>query len=194
MIKELLKKVEIGIVIKQDILDNPVKSIYLGIGSNLGNKKKNINKAKFELMQNNIKIIQSSNFYESLSWPNIKNPKFLNIVLKVNTKIEPLKLIKIFKSIEKSLGRKKANRNSPRECDIDILDYKGRQINKEIILPHPRLHKRNFVLFPLFELDKSWKHPISKHHIKKLIKYLSNRDIRSIKQIYFSGIINNVKF
>ena len=144
--------------------------IYLGIGSNLGNRRKNIEKAKFEIIQNKIKIIQSSNFYESLSWPNIKNPKFLNIVLKVNTKIEPLKLIKIFKSIEKSLGRRKANRNSPRECDIDILDYKGRQINKEIILPHPRLHKRNFVLFPLFELDKSWKHPISKHHIKKLIK------------------------
>ena len=157
--------------------------IYLGIGSNLGNRRKNIEKAKFKIIQNKIKIIQSSNFYESLSWPNIKNPKFLNIVLKVNTNIEPLKLIKIFKSIEKSLGRKKANRNSPRECDIDILDYKGRQINKEIILPHPRLHKRNFVLFPLFELDKSWKHPISKHHIKKLIKYLSNRDIRSIKQI-----------
>ena len=157
--------------------------IYLGIGSNLRNRRKNIEKAKFKIIQNKIKIIQSSNFYESLSWPNIKNPKFLNIVLKVNTNIEPLKLIKIFKSIEKSLGRKKAKRNSPRECDIDILDYKGRQINKEIILPHPRLHKRNFVLFPLFELDKSWKHPISKHHIKKLIKYLSNRDIRSIKQI-----------
>ena len=157
--------------------------IYLGIGSNLGNRRKNIEKAKFKIIQNKIKIIQSSNFYESLSWPNIKNPKFLNIVLKVNTNIEPLKLIKIFKSIEKSLGRKKAKRNSPRECDIDILDYKGRQINKEIILPHPRLHKRNFVLFPLFELDKSWKHPISKHHIKKLIKYLPNRDIRSIKQI-----------
>ena len=157
--------------------------IYLGIGSNLGNRRKNIEKAKFKIIQNKIKIIQSSNYYESLSWPNIKNPKFLNIVLKVNTKIEPLKLIKIFKSIEKSLGRKKANRNSPRECDIDILDYKGRQINKEIILPHPRLHKRNFVLFPLFELDKSWKHPKSKHHIKKLIQYLSNRDIRSIKQV-----------
>ena len=128
--------------------------IYLGIGSNLGNRRKNIEKAKFKIIQHKIKIIQSSNYYESLSWPNIKNPKFLNIVLKVNTKIEPLKLIKIFKSIEKSLGRKKAKRNSPRECDIDILDYKGRQINKEIILPHPRLHKRNFVLFPLFELDK----------------------------------------
>ena len=82
------------------------------------------------------------------------------------------------KNIEKSLGRKESKRNSPRVCDIDILDYKKKRINKKIILPHPRLHQRNFVLLPLFELDKSWKHPVSKNHIKKLIKYLPNRDIR----------------
>ena len=143
--------------------------IYLGIGSNLGNKKENIEKAKFEIIQHGIKIQQSSNYYESLSWPNIKNPKFLNIVLKVNTNLTPLKLIKICKDIEKSLGRKKTIRNSPRVCDIDILDYKKKKNNKEIILPHPRLHH--------------WKHPVSKCHIKTLILSLSNKDIRSIKQI-----------
>tara|TARA_B100001093_G_scaffold350455_1_gene335000 strand:- start:607 stop:1083 length:477 start_codon:yes stop_codon:yes gene_type:complete len=157
--------------------------IYLGIGSNLGNKKENIEKAKFEIIQHGIKIQQSSNYYESLSWPNIKNPKFLNIVLKVNTNLTPLKLIKICKDIEKSLGRKKTIRNSPRVCDIDILDYKKKKNNKEIILPHPRLHQRNFVLLPLFELNKNWKHPVSKCHIKTLILSLSNKDIRSIKQI-----------
>ena len=157
--------------------------IYLGIGSNLGNKKENIEKAKFEIIQHGIKIQQSSNYYESLSWPNIKNPKFLNIVLKVSTSLTPLKLIKICKDIEKSLGRKKTIRNSPRVCDIDILDYKKKKNNKEIILPHPRLHQRNFVLLPLFELNKNWKHPVSKCHIKTLILSLSNKDIRSIKQI-----------
>ncbi len=157
--------------------------IYLGIGSNLGNKKENIEKAKFEIIQHGIKIQQSSNYYESLSWPNIKNPKFLNIVLKVNTNLTPLKLIKICKDIEKSLGRKKTIRNSPRVCDIDILDYKKKKNNKKIILPHPRLHQRNFVLLPLFELNKNWKHPVSKCHIKTLILSLSNKDIRSIKQI-----------
>jgi 2-amino-4-hydroxy-6-hydroxymethyldihydropteridine diphosphokinase len=157
--------------------------IYLGIGSNLGNKKENIEKAKFEIIQYGIKIQQSSNYYESLSWPNIKNPKFLNIVLKVSTSLTPLKLIKICKDIEKSLGRKKTIRNSPRVCDIDILDYKKKKNNKEIILPHPRLHQRNFVLLPLFELNKNWKHPVSKCHIKTLILSLSNKDIRSIKQI-----------
>ena len=157
--------------------------IYLGIGSNLGNKRLNIEKAKFKIIENNIKILQSSNYYESLSWPNKKNPKFLNIVLKISTNLIPSELIKIFQNIEKSLGRKRAPKNSPRICDIDIIDYKNIQINKEIILPHPRLHQRNFVLLPLYELDKGWKHPVSKNDIKTLILSLSNRDIRSIKQI-----------
>ena len=157
--------------------------IYLGIGSNLGNKRLNIEKAKFKIIENNIKILQSSNYYESLSWPNKKNPKFLNIVLKISTNLKPTKLIKIFQNIENSLGRKKTPRNSPRICDIDIIDYKNMQINKEIILPHPRLHQRNFVLLPLYELDKGWKHPVFKDDIKTLILSLPNRDIRSIKQI-----------
>ena len=157
--------------------------IYLGIGSNLGNKKLNIEKAKFKIIENNIKILQSSNYYESLSWPNKKNPKFLNIVLKISTNLGPSKLIKIFQNIENSLGRKKAPRNSPRICDIDIVDYKNMQSNKGIILPHPRLHQRNFVLLPLYELDKGWKHPVFKNDIKTLILSLRNRDIRTIKQI-----------
>ena len=157
--------------------------IYLGIGSNLGNRKNNIEKAKFKLIQKNITLLQSSNYYESLSWPNTKHPKFLNIVLKISTKLTPIKLINEFKNIEKYLGRTKAPQNSPRICDIDILDYKSKRINGDLVLPHPRLYKRNFVLFPLFELDKNWIHPESKNHIKSLLLSLSNRDIRSIKQI-----------
>ena len=157
--------------------------IYLGIGSNLGNRKINIEKAKFRISQNNIKILQSSNYYESLSWPNIKNPKFLNIVIEIKTNLKPIKLIALCKKIEESFGKRKKERNSPRICDIDIIDYKNEQINKGVILPHPRLSQRNFVLLPLFELNKSWKHPKSKSHIKSLILALSSRDIRSIKQI-----------
>ena len=70
--------------------------MYIGIGSNLGNRKLNIEKAKFKIIQNNIEILQSSNYYESLSWPNIKNPKFLNIVLKINTHLKPFELISIY--------------------------------------------------------------------------------------------------
>ena len=157
--------------------------IYLAVGSNLGNRKKNIEKAKYRMIQNEINIVQSSNYYESLSWPDIKNPKFLNIVLKIKTNLTPLNLIRKCKEIEKSLGRKRAPKNSPRVCDIDIIDYNKKLIKNGLIIPHPRLHKRNFVLLPLFELDKNWHHPVLKKHIKKLILSLSNEDIRSIKQI-----------
>ena len=170
-------------MIRQGILENQVKFIYLGIGSNLGNRRSNIEKAKFKLIQNNIKIIKSSNFYESLSWPNPKNPKFLNVVLEINTNMSPLNLLKKCKKIEKEIGRKKTAKNSPRKCDIDIIDFRKVKEIKNILLPHPRMHKRNFVLLPLFELNKNWKHPTLKQHIKRLIFLLSNSDIRTIKQI-----------
>ena len=165
------------------MLENQVKPIYLGIGSNIGNKKKNIERAKYKLFENGINILISSSYYESLSWPNFKNPKFLNIILKVKTNLNPLELIKKCKNIEKEIGRKKAPKNSPRKCDIDIIDYKNIRMTGDIILPHPRMHNRNFVLLPLFEIDKDWKHPILKLKIKKLVSSLSNSDIRSIKLI-----------
>ena len=132
---------------------------------------------------NNIKILKSSSFYESLSWPNPKNPKFLNIVIKVSTNLKPLNLLKICKKIEINLGRKKSYKNSPRECDIDIIDFKKMTKNAGISLPHARMHVRNFVIIPLFEICKDWTHPSTKRQIKTLILSLPNRDIRSIKQI-----------
>ena len=163
--------------------ENLVKSIYLGIGSNLGNKRRNIEKSKFNLIINNIKILKCSSYYESLSWPNPSNPKFLNIVLEIETNFTPLELIKKCKKIEKKLGRKKLPKNSPRECDIDIIDFRNKKTTGNLILPHPRMDTRNFVLLPLFEINKDWKHPILKVNIKELISSLSNSDIRSIKQI-----------
>ena len=168
---------------KQDISENQVKKIYLGIGSNLGNKKSNIEKAKFKLTEFGVKILKSSSYYESLSWPNIKHPKFLNLILQISTNLKSSELLKKCKEIEILLGRKKTLKNSPRICDIDVIDYKGHKSRKNIILPHPRMHMRNFVLLPLFELNKEWRHPVSKYHIKTLILSLSDRDITSIKQI-----------
>ena len=170
-------------MIKRDTSENQVNLIYLGLGSNLGNRKNNIEKAKFSLIKNDIKILQTSSYYETLSWPNPNNPKFLNIVLEVVSNISPLNLIKLCKKIEKKLGRKKTLRNSPRECDIDIIDFSNFNMKSEVVLPHPRMHTRNFVLFPLFELNKNWRHPILKQNIKKLINALPKKDIRSIKQI-----------
>ena len=183
MIKDKQLKEKIGIETKQDILENPHKAVYLGIGSNLGNRISNIEKAKYYLMQNNIKIISASRYYETPSWPNPKNPKFINIVLKAKCYYKPFDLFNICKFIEKKLGRKRTVKNSPRECDIDIIDFKGQVLKKELFLPHKLMHKRSFVLFPLFEIEREWVHPIQNVNIKKLILSLPNNDIRSIKQI-----------
>ena len=170
-------------MIRQDIYENQANKVFLAIGSNLGDRFRNIELAKIMLSDNRIKILKSSSFYETLSWPNIKNPKFLNVVLEIETNLRPLSLLDLCKKIEKSLGRKKSKKNSPRVCDIDILDYGKRNENNGINLPHPRLHQRNFVLIPLFEISKKWTHPKFKDHIKTLILKLSKKDITSIKKI-----------
>ena len=157
--------------------------VYIGIGSNLGNRIANIEKAKYLLSLNGINIINSSNYYETLSWPDPNKPKFINIVIQTNTKFSPEKFLNIFKFIEKKLGRKKNIRNSPRTCDIDIISYYKKIFKGNITIPHKRMHKRNFVLIPLFELDKNWIHPKSKNNIKNLIFSLPINDITSIKQI-----------
>ena len=184
MIKEFQKKIEIGTVKKLVTLESRVSMVYIGIGSNLGNRFENIEKAKHLLVLNKIKIIKVSSYYESLSWPNPYQPKFLNIVTEIKTSYSPKKLLEIFKFIEKKIGRKKnIEKNLPRVCDIDIISYENQISEGDINIPHAKMHKRNFVLIPLFELNKSWVHPKLKINIKNLIISLSMKDISSIKQI-----------
>ncbi len=168
---------------KPDLLENQVKTIYLGIGSNLGNRINNIEKAKSLLLDNKINFLSVSSYYQTPSWPNPKNPKFINIILKAQCSLNPYDLLNLCKSIEIKLGRKKAPKNAPRECDIDIIDFNGSIIENKLILPHKMMHLRNFVLIPLFEIEKKWLHPTKRISIKKLIFLLSNNDIRSIKKI-----------
>ena len=95
MIKEQQKKVEIGIVKKQDILENQAKIVFLGIGSNLGISKRNIEKAKFLLAEHNLYVLSVSSYYETPSWPDPLKPKFLNIILKLKCNYSPQELLKI---------------------------------------------------------------------------------------------------
>ena len=188
MIKDKQKKQEIGIVKKQDILEKQVKIVYLALGSNLGNRKDNIEKAKQFLHKYNVNVIKSSSYYETKSWPNINFPKYFNIVLKVKTNLRPFSLLDKIKLIEKKIGRKSTTKNYPRVCDIDILDHdtkifnlKNKKFNLQI--PHPRLQFRNFVLVPLFEVDKKWKHPKLKENVANLILKNDINDLRSVKFI-----------
>ncbi len=170
-------------MIKQDTLENQAKLIYIGIGSNLGNKIKNIEKAKALLTLNGLKIIKVSSYYKTLSWPDIKKPIFLNIMIQLNTNLHPIQLLDIFQKIEKQIGRKKGKKNSPRVCDIDIISYGNIKLTGNISIPHKRMHQRNFVLIPLYELNKEWIHPKLKINIKNLIFSLPIKDIRSIKKL-----------
>ena len=171
---------------KQDTSENQASKVFLAIGSNLGNKINNIELTKFELEKHKIKILKSSSNYISKSWPDPLKPFYINVIIKVKTNLSPLELLKVCNFIELKLGRVRAKRNESRTCDIDIIDYDKKILNKkkgQLILPHPRMNKRNFVLLPLFEVDRSWKHPKSKTNIVNLISLLPIEDLRSIKQI-----------
>ena len=170
---------------KQDTSENQVNTVFLGIGSNLGLRKKNIEKAKFLLAEHNLNFLSVSSYYETPSWPDSRKPMFLNIILKLECNYNPQELLKICKSIEIKLGRKKAKKNAPRTCDLDIIDFNKLVSKKKdkINLPHKMMHKRSFVLFPLFEIQKNWIHPSKQIDVKTLISLLPDRDISSIKQI-----------
>ena len=166
------------------MLGKQAKNIILAIGSNLGNKQHNILKAKYLInTDKKIKIISSSSFYKTESWPNKNDPYFLNIVLKCTTILNPEELFVFIKKIEKSLGRSKSYKNAPRTCDIDIIDYSQKNMlftNIDLKIPHPRMHNRSFVLFPLFEIDKNWKHPKNNKKITQLLNNLPSTSLRSI--------------
>ena len=170
---------------KQDISENLANTAYLAIGSNLANKVSNIEITKFELEKYKIKILKSSSYYRSESWPDPSMPNYINIVVKIKTSFTPFELLKICNLIESKMGRVRLKKNAPRTCDIDIIDYNKKILikNKQLILPHPRMNKRNFVLLPLFEIEKSWIHPESKINIVNLINLLPVKELRSIKQL-----------
>ena len=170
---------------KQDTLENQANFAYIAIGSNLGNKIYNIETAKFELKKFKIQILKTSSNYISESWPDTSMPRYINIVIKIKTRLKSLELLKICNLIEVKLGRVRSKKNAPRTCDIDIIDYNKKILikNKQLILPHPRMNKRNFVLLPLFEIEKSWIHPESKINIVNLINLLPVKELRSIKQL-----------
>ena len=173
--------------------------IFLGIGSNLpskfGNRLKNIILATSYLKQNNIEIVKQSSFYETFAYPNRSDPKFINIVISVKTKLPISELMLLLIKIEKKLERKRSKKNEPRTCDIDIIDYNGEVFNSEklkITVPHKSMSSRNFVLYPLKEICPSWIHPLTKKNIDNLIKDLkiSNNEITKLTQ---NDINNYVK-
>ena len=166
--------------------------ILLGLGSNLsssfGDRFQNIDLAVSALEGYGIQLKKKSSYYESLSYPNKSNPKFINIVIGIETHLPPEDLASVLIFIEESLERKRKKENDPRTCDIDIIDYKGQIIDfkykdLDFIVPHKKLIYRNFILYPLHEILPNWKHPKTKELISVLIEKLSNEDKNSILKI-----------
>jgi 2-amino-4-hydroxy-6-hydroxymethyldihydropteridine diphosphokinase len=152
--------------------------IHLNIGSNLnsifGNKFENISTAINFLIELNFKVKKTSNFYETPSYPNKNLPKFLNIGILGTFDKNYNELLKIINLIEKKMGRIKSKKNDPRVCDIDIIDFNGNIVNfKNFSIPHKKSHLRNFVLYPINQIDPNWSHPILKKNVKFLINKLN---------------------
>ena len=168
--------------------------IHLNIGSNLdskfGNRFDNISYAINLLVSSSLKIIKISNFYETPSYPNKKFPKFLNVGVSANYEFDEIDLINEIHLIEKKIGRIKSKKNDPRVCDIDIIDFNGlKNEDKLLHLPHPRAHIRNFVLYPIKEIDPNWIHPVSKKSVDFLINGLTQKSRIEITRLRKSVII-----
>ena len=163
--------------------------ILLSLGSNLpskfGDSKKTLLKCYEFFNNSDVKTLKKSSFYESVAIPNKSDPKFINSVISIETKFSPEELIKYILSVEEKFDRKRAQVNAPRTCDIDIVDFNGEVINilnKNISLeiPHPRIEKRSFVLYPIREIDKNWKSPLSGKYIDQLIENLDTETKKNI--------------
>lgn len=127
---------------------------YLGIGSNLGDRRKNIRRAmqKIKKMEDT-RILKISKIIQTKPMGGPVQRDFLNGVIKIKTGLSPLKLIRSLKQIEKELGRQKIITNGPRTIDLDILLYGDKVINrKDLKIPHPRMFEREFAMKPLLEI------------------------------------------
>jgi 2-amino-4-hydroxy-6-hydroxymethyldihydropteridine diphosphokinase len=131
-----------------------MQDCFIGLGSNLGDRRRNIKKALQEInCLQGTRVIKTSKIIESMPQGGPQQPKYLNAVAKLRTGFSPLLLLKEFKKIEVRLGRKKSFRWGPRVIDLDILLYGDEVIEtRNLTVPHPQMLKREFVIKPLLEL------------------------------------------
>jgi len=149
---------------------------YIGIGSNLGTPGKNCVEAIEKISINNdIKIVSKSSFYQTAPIGHINQDWFINLVIKIDTQLNPNELMSFLLNIESEMGRIRKEKWGPRLIDLDLLFYDNLILNqKEITLPHPEIQNRKFVLTPLNEIAENLTHPILKRTIKFLLQELSD--------------------
>jgi 2-amino-4-hydroxy-6-hydroxymethyldihydropteridine diphosphokinase len=159
--------------------------VYLSLGSNLGDKTKNLQKAKYEIAAQIGKIIKTGNLYETEPWGFENEHWFLNTVIEIETKFDEIEILKKCLLIEKKMGRVRntiQNTYTARIIDIDILFFDKQIINSpELSIPHPHIQDRNFVLFPLADIAAKFIHPTLNKSIEDLLKEC--KDTTQIKKL-----------
>jgi 2-amino-4-hydroxy-6-hydroxymethyldihydropteridine diphosphokinase len=159
-------------------MSDSLVTVYLGLGSNVGNRQENLKKALGYLEQR-MRLTAKSSVYETEPVGNTDQPVFLNMVCEVKTTLPPESLLVLTKGIEKKLGRMPSHpKDSPRTMDIDILFY-GDQVlnNPDLIIPHPRLSRRAFVLIPMNEIAPDFIDPATGRSISAMLN-----EIQAAKQ------------
>ena len=151
--------------------------IYLSLGTNLGNREMNLEAVK-ESLPPEVKILDCSPVYQTEPWGYLDQPDFLNQVLAIETSLSPTELLEYIKDIEEKIGRKPSVRFGPRIVDIDILFFGDRIILEEdLIIPHPRIRDRAFVLVPMADLDPDLIYPGSDFSISELLTFVDQTGV-----------------
>jgi 2-amino-4-hydroxy-6-hydroxymethyldihydropteridine diphosphokinase len=150
--------------------------VFLALGSNLGNKYKNLKNAEILLEEKGIRILKRSKIYITPPFGYTEQDDFLNECLIITTNLSPRELLNKIHEIEKGLKRKRKIHWGPRTIDIDILFYEDKIIDEEDLkIPHPGIPERDFVLRPLMDLDPDFIHPILKKRIKNLYSEIEDK-------------------
>ena len=158
-----------------------MKTVYLSLGSNLGDRKSNLLRALQLLVSSEITVSRVSAVYETEPRDVAAQPWFLNIVVECSTRLFPVQLLARLQKIEKELGRKRIMEKGPRTIDIDILLYGNFIINTpNLQIPHPRLAERRFVLDPLAELAPGLRHPVSRRSMRELAAAIVGQKARKL--------------
>ena len=161
----------------------PGKRVYLSLGSNLGKREENIDRALASLERDQIQVIARSPLYETEPQDFKQQPWFLNVAVECQTRFFPLQLLTILQRIERELGRVRGMgvRSGPRIIDIDILLFATAVMNtQQLTIPHPRMLERRFVLEPLLEIAPDIKHPESKEQLSKYLSKVAGQKVRRI--------------
>jgi 2-amino-4-hydroxy-6-hydroxymethyldihydropteridine diphosphokinase len=146
-----------------------IHTIYLALGSNLGDRPGNLETA-IQALAPDVRVLERSSIYETPPWGFVDQPTFFNMVLKAETRFSSRQLLKMLKALESRLGRQPGYHNGPRLIDLDILFYDQAVSDQPgLVIPHPRLHERSFVLVPLAEIAPDLVHPALNKNIRDLL-------------------------